>query len=160
MKVSSSATPLSTHHPVFAAHERTACIEFSEMSFVKEVSRARTFGFLADFEKLQKLSLAQGESLDNSVVVDESKKYSMSTDFVPTTNSSSTRSLMRLAICICWAIALLDTFVGISRATALITSWSKHCWRIPMHLRSSLSMSHVRCRRPTRETRRSLRPRF
>ena len=48
-------------HPVFAAHEHTACVEFSAMSFVKEVSRARTFGFLADFEKLQELNHAQGE---------------------------------------------------------------------------------------------------
>ena len=60
-------------HPVFAAHEHTACVEFSSMSFVKEVSRARTFGFLADFEKLQELNLAQGGSLDNAVVVDDSK---------------------------------------------------------------------------------------
>ena len=43
------------------------------MSFVKEVSRARTFGVLADFEKLQELNLAQGGSLDNAVVVDNSK---------------------------------------------------------------------------------------
>ena len=60
-------------HPVFAAHEHTACVEFSSVSFVKEVSRARTFGFLADFEKLQDLNLAQGGSLDNAVVVDDSK---------------------------------------------------------------------------------------
>ena len=61
-------------HPVFAAHEHTACVEFSAMGFVKEVSRARTFGFLADFEKQQELDLAQGGSLDNAVVVDDSKK--------------------------------------------------------------------------------------
>lgn len=60
-------------HPVFAAHAHTACVEFSNMSFVKEVSRARTFGFLADFEKLRDLNLAQGGSLDNAVVVDDSK---------------------------------------------------------------------------------------
>lgn len=60
-------------HPVFAAHEHTAEVEFSMMGFVKEVSRARTFGFLADFEKLRDLNLAQGGSLDNAVVVDDSK---------------------------------------------------------------------------------------
>jgi UDP-3-O-[3-hydroxymyristoyl] N-acetylglucosamine deacetylase len=60
-------------HPVFAAHAHTACVEFSTTSFVKEVSRARTFGFLADFEKLRDLNLAQGGSLDNAVVVDDSK---------------------------------------------------------------------------------------
>lgn len=60
-------------HPVFDAHAHTACVEFSTTSFVKEVSRARTFGFLADFEKLRDLNLAQGGSLDNAVVVDDSK---------------------------------------------------------------------------------------
>ena len=60
-------------HPVFAAHEHTAEVEFSMTGFVKEVSRARTFGFLADFEKLRNLNLAQGGSLDNAVVVDDSK---------------------------------------------------------------------------------------
>ena len=62
-------------HPVFAAHGSTACVEFSAISFVKEVRRARTFGFFADFEKLQELNLAQAESLDNSVVVDDSKIF-------------------------------------------------------------------------------------
>ena len=60
-------------HPVFAEHEHTACVDFSMTSFVKEVSRARTFGFLADFERLRDLNLAQGGSLDNAVVVDDSK---------------------------------------------------------------------------------------
>ncbi len=41
------------------------------MSFVKEVSRARTFGFLADYEKLRSMNLARGGSLDNAVVVDD-----------------------------------------------------------------------------------------
>jgi UDP-3-O-[3-hydroxymyristoyl] N-acetylglucosamine deacetylase len=60
-------------HPVFTAHEHTAEVEFSKIGFVKEVSRARTFGFLADFEKLRDLNLAQGGSLNNAVVVDDSK---------------------------------------------------------------------------------------
>jgi UDP-3-O-[3-hydroxymyristoyl] N-acetylglucosamine deacetylase len=41
------------------------------MAFVKEVSRARTFGFLADYEKLRAMNLARGGSLDNAVVVDD-----------------------------------------------------------------------------------------
>jgi UDP-3-O-[3-hydroxymyristoyl] N-acetylglucosamine deacetylase len=60
-------------HPVFAAHEHTAAVDFSSMSFLKEVCRARTFGFLADIEKLQDMDLAQGGSLDNAIVVDETK---------------------------------------------------------------------------------------
>ena len=63
---------LEYNHAVFAAHAHTARVEFSTTSFVKEVSRARTFGFLADFEKLRDLNLAQGGSLDNAVVVDDS----------------------------------------------------------------------------------------
>ncbi|HSG87751.1 MAG TPA: UDP-3-O-acyl-N-acetylglucosamine deacetylase [Pseudomonadales bacterium] len=58
-------------HPVFARHSRHASVDFSSTSFVKEVSRARTFGFLQDFEKLRSMNLARGGSLDNAVVVDD-----------------------------------------------------------------------------------------
>jgi UDP-3-O-[3-hydroxymyristoyl] N-acetylglucosamine deacetylase len=58
-------------HPVFHRHEKSASVEVSSMSFVKEVSRARTFGFLADYEKLRSMNLARGGSLDNAVVVDD-----------------------------------------------------------------------------------------
>ena len=58
-------------HPVFRTHVRHASVDFSTTAFVKEVSRARTFGFLADFEKLRSMDLARGGSLDNAVVVDD-----------------------------------------------------------------------------------------
>ncbi len=58
-------------HPVFRRHSKTATVEFSTMAFVKEVSRARTFGFLAEYEKLRSMNLARGGSLDNAVVVDD-----------------------------------------------------------------------------------------
>ena len=58
-------------HPVFHKHTKTAVVDFSSTTFVKEVSRARTFGFLADFEKLREMDLARGGSLDNAVVVDD-----------------------------------------------------------------------------------------
>jgi UDP-3-O-[3-hydroxymyristoyl] N-acetylglucosamine deacetylase len=58
-------------HPVFKKHEHSATVEFSTTSYVKEVSRARTFGFLADYEKLRAMNLAKGGSLDNAVVVDD-----------------------------------------------------------------------------------------
>ncbi len=60
-------------HPVFKRHEHTVSLDFSTTAFVKEVSRARTFGFLADYEKLREMNLAKGGSLDNAVVVDEFK---------------------------------------------------------------------------------------
>lgn len=62
---------LSYDHPVFHSHKKHAVVEFSSMAFVKEVSRARTFGFLADYEKLRTMNLARGGSLNNSVVVDD-----------------------------------------------------------------------------------------
>ena len=58
-------------HPVFEHHRTSAAVEFSSMAFVKEVSRARTFGFLAEYEKLRSMNLALGGSLDNAVVVDD-----------------------------------------------------------------------------------------
>ncbi|MFL2518105.1 MAG: UDP-3-O-acyl-N-acetylglucosamine deacetylase [Candidatus Azotimanducaceae bacterium] len=60
-------------HPVFAQHEHTAEVKFCSTSFVKEISRARTFGFLADYERLKAQNLAQGGSLRNAVVVDDSR---------------------------------------------------------------------------------------
>lgn len=51
--------------------EQKACINFSTSSFVKEVSRARTFGLMQEFEHLRERNLAQGGSLDNAVVVDD-----------------------------------------------------------------------------------------
>jgi UDP-3-O-[3-hydroxymyristoyl] N-acetylglucosamine deacetylase len=58
-------------HPVFKMHSKTATLDFSSTSYVKEVSRARTFGFMADFEKLRSMNLALGASLDNAVAVDD-----------------------------------------------------------------------------------------
>jgi UDP-3-O-[3-hydroxymyristoyl] N-acetylglucosamine deacetylase len=51
--------------------EQKASVNFSTTSFVKEVSRARTFGLMQEFEHLRERNLAQGGSLDNAVVVDD-----------------------------------------------------------------------------------------
>lgn len=58
-------------HPVFKSSPSKAEIDFSTTSFVKEVSRARTFGFMSDLEKLRAQNLALGGSMDNAIVVDE-----------------------------------------------------------------------------------------
>lgn len=58
-------------HPVFKSHGQKAEVDFSTTSFVKEVSRARTFGFMRDIERLRENRLALGGSLDNAVVVDD-----------------------------------------------------------------------------------------
>jgi UDP-3-O-[3-hydroxymyristoyl] N-acetylglucosamine deacetylase len=58
-------------HPAIASRSQSASVDFSTTSFVKEVSRARTFGFLRDIEALRQQNLALGGSLDNAVVVDD-----------------------------------------------------------------------------------------
>lgn len=58
-------------HPAFASREQSASINFSTTSFVKEISRARTFGFLRDIEALRQQNLALGGTMDNAVVVDD-----------------------------------------------------------------------------------------
>jgi UDP-3-O-[3-hydroxymyristoyl] N-acetylglucosamine deacetylase len=58
-------------HPVFRDRCGQVELDFSSTSFVKEVSRARTFGFMHEFEYLRSQGLAQGGSVDNAIVVDE-----------------------------------------------------------------------------------------
>ncbi len=58
-------------HPAMHSDRRRSEIDFSSTSFVKEVSRARTFGFLRDIEMLRDNGLALGGSMDNAIVVDD-----------------------------------------------------------------------------------------
>ncbi len=58
-------------HPVFTDDTQFSSIDFSSTSFVKEVSRARTFGFLREIEMLREKNLALGGSMDNAIVVDD-----------------------------------------------------------------------------------------
>lgn len=58
-------------HPVFRGRTQDSVIDFSTTSFVKEVSRARTFGFMSQLEMLRARNLALGGSLDNAIVVDD-----------------------------------------------------------------------------------------
>ncbi len=57
-------------HPIFSNSVQVASVDFSTTSFVKEVSRARTFGFMHDLEALREVGLARGGSLDNAIVMD------------------------------------------------------------------------------------------
>ncbi len=58
-------------HPAIPSQFASVTIDFSSTSFVKEVSRARTFGFLRDIENLRDRGLALGGTMDNAVVVDD-----------------------------------------------------------------------------------------
>lgn len=57
--------------PVFQGRNLETTVDFSSDSFVKEISRARTFGFMHEIEYLRSKGLAQGGSMDNAIVVDE-----------------------------------------------------------------------------------------
>ena len=59
------------NHPVFNKQDQKASIDFSSTSFLKEISRARTFGFLRDIEKLRENNLTLGGSMDNAIVLDD-----------------------------------------------------------------------------------------
>jgi UDP-3-O-[3-hydroxymyristoyl] N-acetylglucosamine deacetylase len=57
-------------HPTFRNAPQLASVDFSTTSFVKEVSRARTFGFMCDLEALRQAGLARGGGFDNAIVMD------------------------------------------------------------------------------------------
>ena len=58
-------------HPMFGSENRNVVIDFAEHSYVKEVARARTFGFMQDLEAMRDAGLGLGGSLQNAVVLDE-----------------------------------------------------------------------------------------
>ena len=58
-------------HPVLERSRQSVCVDFSTTSYIKEVSRARTFGFMQDVEAMREQGLALGGSLDNAIVMDE-----------------------------------------------------------------------------------------
>jgi UDP-3-O-[3-hydroxymyristoyl] N-acetylglucosamine deacetylase len=59
------------NHPVFKSHTSFASVDFSTTSFLQEISRARTFGFMRDLEMLRDRKLVLGGSMDNAVVLDD-----------------------------------------------------------------------------------------
>ena len=58
-------------HPVLRRRRQQASLDFSTASFLKEISRARTFGFLSEIESLRERNLTLGGSMDSAVVMDE-----------------------------------------------------------------------------------------
>jgi UDP-3-O-[3-hydroxymyristoyl] N-acetylglucosamine deacetylase len=58
-------------HPIFKRRLQRATMDFSTTSFLKEISRARTFGFMRDLETLRAHNLALGGTLDNAIVLDD-----------------------------------------------------------------------------------------
>jgi len=60
-------------HPLFPKDTQTSTIDFSSVSYLSQVSRARTFGFARDIEKLRQNNLALGGSVNNAIVIDDYK---------------------------------------------------------------------------------------
>ncbi len=59
------------NHPVFQQSKQRIQVDFATTSYVKEIARARTFGFMQDVETMRAQGLGLGGSLDNAVVMDE-----------------------------------------------------------------------------------------
>ena len=59
------------NHPTFKKHSQVASMDFSTTSFLREISRARTFGFMRDLESLRARNLALGGNMDNAIVLDD-----------------------------------------------------------------------------------------
>ena len=57
-------------HPAFSDLNRSVTLDFNNTSYIKEVSRARTFGFMQDVERLRAQGLALGGSIENAIVMD------------------------------------------------------------------------------------------
>jgi len=58
-------------HPVFHSRAQSATLDFSSTAFIKDISRARTFGFMRDVQRLRGRQLIRGGSLDNAIVMDD-----------------------------------------------------------------------------------------
>jgi UDP-3-O-[3-hydroxymyristoyl] N-acetylglucosamine deacetylase len=59
------------NHPLFNTRSQKASMDFSTTTYLKEVSRARTFGFMRDLETMRAHNLALGGNLDNAIVLDD-----------------------------------------------------------------------------------------
>lgn len=58
-------------HPVIGQTPQSVTVDFADVSFARQVARARTFGFMRDVEQLRAMGLALGGSMDNAIVLDE-----------------------------------------------------------------------------------------
>jgi len=58
-------------HPVFANTKQQVTVDLGEESYIRDISRARTFGFMQDVENMRAQGLALGGSLDNAIVMDD-----------------------------------------------------------------------------------------
>ena len=59
------------NHPAVSKSGTRVCIDFADQSYIREIARARTFGFTQDVEAMRAQGLALGGSLENAIVMDE-----------------------------------------------------------------------------------------
>ncbi|HWK73054.1 MAG TPA: UDP-3-O-acyl-N-acetylglucosamine deacetylase [Povalibacter sp.] len=61
------------NHPIFKKRDQSASMDFSTTSFLREISRARTFGFMRDLEFMRSRNLALGGTMENAIVLDDTR---------------------------------------------------------------------------------------
>jgi len=136
------------NHPIFKRRSQRASMDFSTTSFLKEVSRARTFGFVRDLETLRSRNLALGGSLDNAIVLDDFRVLNedglrYEDEFV------KHKILDAIGICICSATASSVNSAATNPGTRSTTSCCAHCWRTPRPGKKSCSSATRTRRSPT-----------
>ena len=92
-------------HPVFNRSSPTFEIDFAGKSYIDEIARARTFGFMHEVEMMRAHNLGLGGNLNNAIVIDDMDVLNPEVCAIPM-NLSATKSLMRLAIYTLSAIRL------------------------------------------------------
>src|SRR5947199_7816161 len=136
------------NHPIFKRRSQRASMDFSTTSFLKEVSRARTFGFMRDLETLRSRNLALGGSLDNAIVLDDFRVLNedglrYEDEFV------KHKILDAIGICTCSATASSANSAATNPGTRSTTSCCAHCWRTPRPGKKSCSSATRTRRSPT-----------
>jgi UDP-3-O-[3-hydroxymyristoyl] N-acetylglucosamine deacetylase len=105
-------------HPVFKRRSQVASMDFSTTTFLREVSRARTFGFMRDLEYMRSRNLALGGNLDNAIVLDE---YRILNEDGLRYEDEFVKHKMQSATCTCSDTALSASSAATSPATRSTT---------------------------------------
>jgi len=119
------------NHPIFKRRSQRASMDFSTTSFLKEVSRARTFGFVRDLETLRsRATLPWGEVSTHAIVLDDFRVLNedglrYEDEFVKHKILDAIGDLYLLGH------SLIGEFSGHNPGTRSTTSCCAHCWRTP-----------------------------
>lgn len=117
-------------HPVLSQHSNRVAVEYSQTAYRRELSRARTFGVLADLEGLRARDLARGGSLDNALVVDDARILNDS-GLRLTDEFARHKILDAVGDCYLLGHPLLGRFTGYKSGHSVNVALLKRLWQNP-----------------------------